>query len=165
MYIKMTHHYPIRRKQYFSINQIAFSVDPQNEEGNSQDKFHTQSNLKIVIYDQAVEKERDRESLIPENGLGSTKSTSSNKVFTFKPADSPITIGRCKCSISLDFSFLSKRHCRIEYNKTEGVWEICDGYKGKPSTNGTWLLQKSKFEISNTTYVKIGSNIIKVGLL
>lgn len=161
----MTNPYPIRRKQYFSINQIAFSVDPQDEH-NSQDKL-----LKIVVYDQAVEKEKDktekngRESLIPENGLGSTKSTSTSKVFNFKPEDSPITIGRLKCSISLDFSFLSKRHCVIEYNKNEGVWEICDGYKGKPSTNGTWLLLKSKYEISNTTYFKIGSNIIKVGLL
>ena len=32
-----------------------------------------------------------------------------------------------------------------------------DGLKGKPSTNGTWLLLKSKYEISNTTYFKIGS--------
>jgi len=156
----MTHSYQIRKKQYFSINQIAFSLDPQNDDGNPNDKFHTQSNLKIIIYDQSVDKDNS-ENL----GGNSTKSTNSNKIFYFKPADSPVTIGRSKCSISLDFSFLSKRHCQIVYNKIEGVWEIGDGYNGKSSTNGTWLLLNSKFEISDTTHVKIGSNVIKIGLI
>ena len=169
MYIKITHPYQIRRKQYFSINQVAFSIDPQNEDGNPNDKFHTQSNLKIVVYDHGSEKEKKREKENLENlssvGISTSKSTSSNKVFLFKPADSPVLIGRSKCNISLDFSFLSKRHCEIIYNKQEGVWEINDGYKGKTSTNGTWLLLKSKYEISETTYVKIGSNVIKVSLV
>jgi pSer/pThr/pTyr-binding forkhead associated (FHA) protein len=119
--------------------------------------------LKIVVYDHSEKVKEEREKKEKMSNAGS--STSSNQVFLFKPADSPVLIGRTKCNISLNFSFLSKRHCEIIYNKQEGVWEINDGYNGKTSTNGTWLMLKSKYEISETTFVKIGSNVIKVGLL
>jgi len=49
---------------------------------------------------------------------------------------SPVTIGRSKCTLNIEASFLSKKQCQINYDS--GRWYIRDGFEGKDSTNGTW---------------------------
>jgi hypothetical protein len=86
-------------------------------------------------------------------------------MYIFNSEDSPITIGRQNCTVNLDFSFLSKRNCTILYNAEKKAWEIFDGNGGSPSTNGTWLTVKSKFEITNETDFKIGNNIMRIKMV
>lgn len=99
----------------------------------------------------------------------SCEHTNEKQIYFFESnshIDSPITIGRSKCSINLNFSFLSKKHCSIKYNKDINHWEIFDGADGKSSTNGTWLMINSKYEIQyESTIVKIGNNIIKISFI
>lgn len=77
-----------------------------------------------------------------------------------------VTIGRHQsCSLYIDSGILSKINCELRYNYQIEQWEICDGYKGKASTNGTWLLCNDKYELlhhSNEEYIKIENCIIKV---
>ena len=87
-----------------------------------------------------------------------------NKSYTFSQSEE-ITIGRNKlCSVQILSSILSKINTVIRYNSSH--WEIIDGHKGKASTNGTWMLCDSKYELLNGTeedIVKIGNNnIIKI---
>ena len=147
MYVKINRGYQIKRKQYFSINQLALSIDPNaiDEDNKNHENF---TSLKIILYNNTEGDDKEKEE----------------KVFYFYPSDSPVTIGRSKCSITLDYSFLSKRHCEINYNREEEVWEINDGYKRNVSTNGIWMLLKTKYEVHETTHVKIGNNILKIGI-
>ena len=77
-----------------------------------------------------------------------------------------VTIGRHQsCSLYIDSGIFSKINCELRYNYQIEQWEICDGYKGKASTNGTWLLCNDKYELLHHTsdeYIKIESCIIKV---
>jgi hypothetical protein len=82
------------------------------------------------------------------------------KKFELKAEDSPITIGRKGCKINLNATIYSKNQCTVFCEKNK--WYICDGYEDKKSTNGTWLLVDNKHEISNSTSLKIGSNVIKI---
>ena len=132
IYTRITYPYKIKKKQFFAVNQVAFSIEITQNLG-----------LKIYVY----------ESDSKNNGP---------KLFEFSIDDSPITIGRNKCKVNLDFSILSKKHCVLKFDKEEKVWIITDGIEGRPSTNGTWLLVTSKFELNDTTFIKIGENIIKV---
>lgn len=56
--------------------------------------------------------------------------------YTFEPSQSPVTIGRSKCNINLSDNFLSKTHCKLEYNNNS--WNLIDGTSDRPSKNGTW---------------------------
>ena len=75
-----------------------------------------------------------------------------------------ITIGRNKlCSVQIISSILSKINTVIRYN--EDHWEIKDGHGGKGSTNGTWMLCDSRYELLNSReedIIKIDNNIIKI---
>lgn len=117
--------------------------------------FSTQNKVfllidKDIIYLELVKKE-----------LKVTIYNESNKSFS---QSEEITIGRNKlCSIQILSSILSKINTVIRYNSEH--WEIIDGHKGKASTNGTWMLCESKYELLNGTeedIVKIGNNIIKI---
>ncbi len=85
--------------------------------------------------------------------------------YVFRKEESPVTIGRkSSCGIRIDSTLLSKEHCHLNYTN-ENKWELKDGYNDRSSTNGTWLLIKKEFEITEeTTYFKIGQDIIKATL-
>jgi hypothetical protein len=135
IYTKIISFFQIKKKHFFSINQLAFSID-----------LDSNYSISITIYD---------------NDL-----TKAPQTFEFKPKDSPVTIGRHKCSVSLDYSVLSKKHCVINFDPEEKSWKIIDGYAGRASTNGTWLLINSKFEIrEETTFFKVRDNIFKISLV
>lgn len=134
LYTKITSPYKIRKKQFFAVNQLAFSAEMTENFG-----------IKIVVYE--------------------NDSKNGPKLFQFSSSDSPVTLGRSKCKVNLDFSILSKKHCVIKFDQELKVWEINDGSEGRPSTNGTWLLVTSKFEINDTTFVKIGDNTIKISIV
>ena len=95
----------------------------------------------------------------------SIEATINSNTYTFDESK-VITIGRLQsCSITIESNILSKINCEIRYNFQIEQWEICDGYRGKASTNGTWLLCNEKFELrsnSNDDYIKIENCIIKV---
>ena len=74
-------------------------------------------------------------------------------------------MGRSKCSISLDYSCLSKKHCSIIFNSEDYIWEINDGFDNRPSTNGLWMALKTKYEINDKTLLKIGSNTLKINMV
>jgi hypothetical protein len=149
IYIKITQPFAITQKQYFSMCQLIFSICPIDVGKNNGNE------LKVVIY--------SKEKEISNSSLSNFSNYISNRnVYYFKPKDSPITIGRYKCTITLDYSSLSKKQCSIVYNPEEMCWEIFDGFEEKPSTNGTWLTLNSKYDINDTTFVKIGNNVIKI---
>jgi hypothetical protein len=91
--------------------------------------------------------------------------TNEKLTYNFEPKDSPVTIGRGDCKITLNYSSLSKKHCTICYNLYYNTWEIHDGFEDKKSTNGTWLLVNSKYEIKEDTFVKIDNNTFKISLV
>ena len=107
---------------------------------------------KDIIYIELVNKE-----------LKVTIHNEKNKSYTFSQSEE-ITIGRNKlCSVQILSSILSKINTVIRYNIDH--WEIIDGHNGKASTNGTWMLCDSKYELLNDTnedIVKIENNIIKI---
>lgn len=90
-----------------------------------------------------------------------------NKInYNFTVGDSPIIFGRGKsCKVKIDSNFLSKKHTTVEFNKYSKIWEIRDGYDQNWSLNGTWLWLNTKYEINETIYLKIGTNIIKIHFL
>lgn len=159
MHIKVIKPLQIKKKYFFTLNQIVFSVDPgksddlmKNSSTSSSQSFSQHSfceTLKIVVY----------------NNTNNQISKDNRTVYYFKSSDSPILIGRSKCTITLDYSFLSKKHCSIVFNKDENCWEISDGFSNRPSLNGTWLMVNSKYEINDRTFVKIGNNILKVNIV
>ena len=156
IYVKLSHTLPhtIKKKQYLSMRQVVFSVSLED----ANDK--RSKSLKIVIC---------CEPIFKNNQISHTSTYDSNnnnkKMYIFNSEDSPITIGRQNCTVNLDFSFLSKRNCTIVYNAEKKAWEIYDGNGGRPSTNGTWLTVKSKFEINNDTDFKIGNNIMRIKMV
>lgn len=84
-------------------------------------------------------------------------------VYTFAIKDSPVILGRGKTSsVKIDSTFLSKKHTTIVYNKHSKFWQISDGNDNKPSLNGTWLLLDTKYELNEESYIKIGTNVIKL---
>ncbi len=88
--------------------------------------------------------------------------------YNFEIKDSPITIGREKCSITIDNNFLSRIHCTFIYGKNN-KWCLIDGNeKRKHSTHGTWIiLNNNIFELnpSNENYeVKIGQQSFNISI-
>lgn len=149
----MSHNNPfvIKRKQYFSMRQVVFAVDIINDDDNLYNNV-----LKLTIRCEPGKKHEL--SRVYTND-------SNNKIYQFNPRDSPVTIGRNNCTINLNYSFLSKRHCVLSYNEHNKSWEIYDGYKGRPSTNGTWLTVNSKYEINHDIDLKIGNNIVRINMV
>ncbi len=126
--------------------QVVFSVSP--VESKTDD-----CNMNIVI-------------LKSSNKENNNLDTSNDKLaYTLQPKDSPITIGRGNCVIKLKHSFLSKLHCTIVYDNSQKCWEISDGHEGINSTNGTWLMINSKYEIDDECIVKIANNTFKIGFV
>lgn len=83
--------------------------------------------------------------------------------YSFSTQESPIILGRGKsCRVKIDSNFLSKKHTTVQYNKKTKNWEIQDGYEKHPSLNGTWLWLNTKYELKETTYIKVGNNIIRL---
>ena len=88
--------------------------------------------------------------------------------YNFEIKDSPITIGRENCSITIDNNFLSRIHCTFIYGKNN-KWCLIDGNeKRKHSTHGTWIiLNNNIFELnpSNENYeVKIGQQSFNISI-
>ncbi len=152
IYILVSDIYPykITRKQYFSMKQVVFSVNILEN-----DDLHLniccEPGSKDLQTGRFVSKEAEKSYTL--------------KTFCFKIEDSPVTIGRQNCTINLNYSFLSKRHCILSFDKDNKFWVIIDGNGNRPSTNGTWVTLNSKHEISHTTDVKIGNNVIRINLL
>jgi len=80
--------------------------------------------------------------------------------YDFSSSDSPITIGRKNCVITINSNAISKNQSTLFFENKS--WFITDGFENKGSTNGTWLLLDSKHEINEPVHIKIGSNVIKI---
>ena len=86
--------------------------------------------------------------------------------YNFKTNDSPITIGREKCSILIENNFISRVHATFIYGNNN-KWCLIDGNeKRRHSTHGTWiLLNHNIFELNpmNENYeVKIGEQAFNI---
>jgi len=74
-------------------------------------------------------------------------------------------MGRGKVSkIVIMSAFLSKQHTSIVFNESAKAWEIKDGVNNNPSLNGTWILLNSNYELKEDTLIKIGNNVIRIGV-
>lgn len=127
--------------------QVVFSITPIESKTG---EFH----LMVVILKDSSKNKSNKSVDVNNND---------KLTYNFEPADSPVTIGRGDCKIKLSLSSLSKKHCTIVFNNIERCWEIEDGYDRRSSTNGTWLLINSKYEIEDETFVKISNNTFKIG--
>ena len=88
--------------------------------------------------------------------------------YNYKIKDSPITIGREKCSIIIDNNYISRVHTTLIYSNNN-KWCLIDGNeKRKHSTHGTWIiLSNNLFELNpmNDNYeVKIGEQIFNISI-
>ena len=86
--------------------------------------------------------------------------------YNFKISDSPITIGREKCSILIENNFISRVHTTFIYGNNN-KWCLIDGNeKRRHSTHGTWIiLNNNIFELNpmNENYeVKIGEQAFNI---
>lgn len=157
MYIRVQKPMQIKKKLFFSLNQVVILVDPYSLRTGS-------STYKKTVTSQSNSLNTNTEEEIVVYVYNNGKGDNENSVFRFKPQDSPVLIGRSKCSITINSSSLSKRHCCLSFNKEERLWEIIDGYANKPSLNGTWMVLNSKYEINEKTFVKVGDNVLKITL-
>ena len=86
--------------------------------------------------------------------------------YSFPETENEITIGRNeKCKVRVNSSILSKINCTIRFNINTHFLEIIDGYKGKSSTNGTWMLCEKNIKINldkEENFLLIDNNIIKI---
>jgi hypothetical protein len=134
IYVQVLTEYIISKKQYFQLGQVVVYAEPL-----------VNKNISFSIF-------------LPSNSESTKKS-----IYLFKPEQSPVVIGRTKCSLNIDHPSLSKKHCTVIYNEQEEMWSIVDGNKEKNSTNGTWIWVNSKFELfEKKTIVKIGNYKIKI---
>jgi len=84
-----------------------------------------------------------------------------DQVFRFKAEDKVIKIGRMNdCQIKFDDNNLSRYQCTFKYFNNS--WHIIDGFRTKPSTNGTWLLVDNTIEVSHEMIVKIGQTLFRI---
>ncbi len=60
------------------------------------------------------------------------------RIYYFDKKESPVTIGRKKTLIQMDYSFFSRNQCTLEWQATNKEWVLYDGYKNKTSSYGTW---------------------------
>jgi len=82
-----------------------------------------------------------------------------NMEFAFDPRIKPIIIiGRCpESDIVLDNDeSISRVQCTLFFDHEHNNWYICDGYPGKPSTNGLWYLARKEIPIFNGMMIKNG---------
>ncbi len=146
MYVKITSPYQITSKQYFSMKGVVFTASPTPVD---HDEGIMENSIKITVI-----MEIKRQTF--ENN---------SKTYYFDPTQSPITIGRGDCSIKLDYSFLSKKHCTVYFNDKTLLWEIDDGFEGKRSTNGIWLTLNSRYELKEENIIKIGNSSFNVTMI
>ncbi|KAM3142201.1 hypothetical protein pb186bvf_005610 [Paramecium bursaria] len=81
--------------------------------------------------------------------------------------DTYFRIGRNQDSdVHVNNNTISRKQCRIQYNKLKGWWYIFDGDSQKESSNGSWLLlRKGTFESDHTTELKIGDSNLRIEML
>lgn len=146
-YVKVCNETKIEKKSYFSLGNILFlfEVDKQNP--------------KII----SISNFRKTKTTLEKFSFSSDPNLVSDILL---PVDhnNQITIGRSKCSITVDENSLSKKHCTLYFCNERFCWIIKDGYDNKNSTNGTWLWVKHKLEINETTYIKITNSVIKIDI-
>jgi len=86
-----------------------------------------------------------------------------DQVFKFKAEDKTIKIGRmADCQIKFDDNNLSRYQCTFKH--FNNAWHIIDGFRSKPSTNGTWLLLGDRIELVHEMVIKIGQTLFKAGV-
>lgn len=97
--------------------------------GEKQDYFHSDSHTDSFSENMSI--------------LSLTVSSIDGKVKLTKDVTSTnevVTIGSSKKNtICVDNPTISKHHCTLKFNTSLKNWVLVDGYKNKPSTNGTWL--------------------------
>jgi len=70
------------------------------------------------------------------------------EIYFFPYNINSITMGRNKtCNLQILDKLLSKCHCTIKFNESEGFWVLYDGTINNPSTNGSWLYANEYIEI------------------
>jgi predicted component of type VI protein secretion system len=81
-------------------------------------------------------------------------------VMHYTPADNEISIGRMPdCTIRFEDNSLSRYQCTVSY---ERGWCVTDGYRGKNSTNGTWIFTDTPFAIHDHMTFKSGNKLFEV---
>ena len=130
--------YPIIKNHKILLSEHLFDVSPLNE-----------GKLEIIVI----------------NGNSENKENSVRRI-TFDSCDvNLITVGRDKSSsICLKDKGFSKIHSSFLWNCDKKYWELRDGIKDKPSTNGTWIYAESSFEICDDTIIEVGSSKLKINL-
>jgi hypothetical protein len=84
-------------------------------------------------------------------------------VLEFTTQDTEISIGRMPdCTIRFEDSSLSRYQCTIYY---EEFWSICDGNRGKNSTNGTWVFTDSPYTIHDHMTFKSANKMFEIEFL
>jgi hypothetical protein len=120
MLIKIAKNFIIKKKQFFSLNQIIISIEP-NTKIESLKEISSSTN---VSYSQ---NENDEINIVVFLNTKNKEDQINKNIYKFDKSNSPITIGRSKCTITLDNNSLSKKHCSLSYNTELKCWKLIDG--------------------------------------
>ncbi len=84
-----------------------------------------------------------------------------DQTFTFHSGDGTIKVGRMSdCEIRFDDNSLSRYQCSICYDTNQ--WVLEDGYRGKSSTNGTWLFADEFCPVKDGLVFKAGQTLYSI---
>lgn len=85
------------------------------------------------------------------------------KESSFLPDSSPILVGRTPtCTLQFPDKSLSRSQCSFAYDAQTASWRLFDGLNScKPSTNGTWVMNKEPTELAAGVVFKAGSSLFK----
>ena len=76
-----------------------------------------------------------------------------------------IIIGRTPdCDIKINDKLLSKCQASVSFVPDTQQWVLVDGFKNKPSTNGTWIYLNENFEMHTGMIFKANQTIFNVEL-
>ena len=129
---------------------ISFEYPIENVYSNLTTNYFLLGRLLMVIFIRSGKYFYNKSEIIVKVLNEQKQGVITEKTFTTK--DSPITIGRENCSITIDNKNISRTHSTLFYNKFNNKWYIVDGNgKDKMSTHGTWLIvdHKTKFQLLN----------------
>ena len=89
---------------------------------------------------------------------------SAGEVFFFKhPVEKEIVLGRTPdCNVRINDKLLSKNQATVRYSEQSDQWVLCDGFCGKPSTNGTWLYLNEDYQMHSGMVFKANQTIFNV---
>ena len=86
-------------------------------------------------------------------------------LYSFVDPEQELIIGRSpNCDIRIDDELLSKMQSTIAFDRDQQQWCITDGYKDKPSTNGTWIYLNEEVPIHSGMLLKSNQTFFQANL-